>query len=104
MTSLHTLDFDKPIPHGILNDQNNDAFSTCFAAVLDDQGLIEQINQMFDLKIKINEPKTQIEKLIDIAAGYAGFNFTEKEWKAPNFLCLFRCLSTFRKPTFDLIT
>ena len=67
MASLHTLDFDKPIPHGILNEiQNNDAFSTCFAAVLDDQGLIEQINQMFNLKIKINEPKTQIEKLLSV--------------------------------------
>lgn len=44
---------------------------------------------MFDLKIKINEPKTQIEKLIDIAAGYTGFNFTEKEWKALIFFVYF---------------
>ena len=90
MTSLHTLDFDKPIPHRILNEiQDNDDFSTCFAAVLSDQELIDQINQMFDLKIKINEPKTQIEKLIDIAAGYTGFNFTEKEWKALIFFVYF---------------
>ncbi|AMW80578.1 hypothetical protein AMD27_16815 (plasmid) [Acinetobacter sp. TGL-Y2] len=54
----------------------------CFAAVLNDIELIEQINQMFDLKIKVNESRTQIEKLIDIATGYSGFNFSEKEWKA----------------------
>ena len=83
MTSLDTLDFDKPIPHEIIHEiQDNDDFSTCFAAVLNDIELIEQINQMFDLKIKVNESRTQIEKLIDIATGYSGFNFLEKEWKA----------------------
>ena len=90
MTSLHTLDFDKPIPHRILNEiQDNDDFSTCFAAVISDQELIDQIREMFDLNIKINEARTQIEKLIDIATGYTGFNFTEKEWKALIFFVYF---------------